>query len=533
MITKLPDKIIKKIAAGEVITCLSNIVKELLENAIDAKATSIIIQLEKAQLTISDTGSGILESDFDLLCEPHCTSKLSNHNFIDIQTYGFRGEALYSISMCSDIYIETKTQNDDLGWGLMYSNGKLQKKTRIAVAKVGTMVNIQNIFKNNFIKKYELTNSNMQYKNTIETIRAYQTVYYNKIQIILNDDIIDYQSDPFKKYYSLGGTYINDNNYKIFISEDIKKNTFILFINGRLVRDNILKKHVFKIIENKMIFIELQNVEIDVNIHPSKAEVMLNNKETIIEKILHLLRQYQHNITQSKIITTVNNNKENITSLDKSNPTRVYNKIYTEPAVRTLEDITSDNFSIKLQKKTANTNALIETQDALISNQIASINTNILTNKSIIDDNKQDIVLNDEMNVTSINSNKNAKISINNIVDKVNTISDSTIQSNTKNNTVIIKNDVTNDKNDIVANNISAKVNKRSMNIENKLNYKDCVFIGAIESSFFVQYDDKIIECFDTKISSRKDFIHSNERCTNDFKVIIDLKTIYKKFGRF
>lgn len=532
MITKLPDKIIKKIAAGEVITCLSNIVKELLENSIDAKATSIIIQLEKTHLTISDTGNGIYESDFELLCEPHCTSKLSNYNFIDIQTYGFRGEALYSISMCSDIYIETKTQNDELGWRLIYNNGKLQKKTRIAVAKVGTMINIQNIFKNNFIKKHELTNSSMQYKNAIEIIRAYQTVYYNKIQILLNEDIVDYQLDPFKKYYNLKGTYINNDNCKIFVSEDIKKNTFILFINNRLVRDNILKKHIFKIIENKMIFIELQNVEIDVNIHPSKDEIMLNNKEIIIEKIIHLLRQYQHNKVQSKVITTINNkNKENIPSLDKSNSQRVYSKVYTEPTVRTLEDIANDNFSMNLKKKTVNTNILIKTQDTPISNQIASINTNVLTNNSTINNNEQNNILDNETNIVSIDNNKN---NTSNIVDKVITTSDNVIQPNTKNTHIpAIKNDKINNKNNDANTGISTIINKENMDIKNKLNYKDCVFIGAIESSFFVQYGDKIVECFDTKINSRKDFIHLNEKYTTNFKVIIDLKTIYKKFGRF
>ena len=121
----LPDDLINKIAAGEVLERPSSAVKELVENSIDANAREINIFIRdgKTEIIVSDDGDGINSNQIELAVRRHATSKLSLKNFNNISSLGFRGEALLSIASVSEMLIKTKTENDDEGTSLEISSG--------------------------------------------------------------------------------------------------------------------------------------------------------------------------------------------------------------------------------------------------------------------------------------------------------------------------------------------------------------------------------------------------------------------------
>ncbi|ELQ75634.1 DNA mismatch repair protein - MLH1 family, partial [Trachipleistophora hominis] len=156
-IRKLPPSIINRISAGEVITRPLSVIKELLENSIDAGASVIRVGYAE-NIVMEDNGSGITEDDFELLCARYCTSKLSDEcdkkrDILDnVCTYGFRGEALASISDVSTVVVRTKTTNCAYGHVLVYEHGVLISKKKEAM-KNGTMITVKDLFGNNAMRK--------------------------------------------------------------------------------------------------------------------------------------------------------------------------------------------------------------------------------------------------------------------------------------------------------------------------------------------------------------------------------------------
>ena len=124
----LPQNLINKIAAGEVIERPSAVIKELLENSIDAKASNISILIREGGqklISVSDNGSGMTPSEISLAVERHATSKLPDDNLVDIKYFGFRGEALPAIGAVSNLQIVSRTKENDSGWKIDVKGGKI------------------------------------------------------------------------------------------------------------------------------------------------------------------------------------------------------------------------------------------------------------------------------------------------------------------------------------------------------------------------------------------------------------------------
>ena len=144
----LPDDLINKIAAGEVLERPSSAVKELVENSIDANAHEINIFIRdggKTEIIVSDDGDGINSNQIELAVKRHATSKLSLKNFNNISSLGFRGEALPSIASVSEMLIKTKTENDDEGTSLEISSG-VTESIKPVHQKKGTQITVRNLF---------------------------------------------------------------------------------------------------------------------------------------------------------------------------------------------------------------------------------------------------------------------------------------------------------------------------------------------------------------------------------------------------
>jgi DNA mismatch repair protein MutL len=186
----LPDDTIRKIAAGEVINRPASVVKELIENSLDAGSQKIIVELKeggKNLIKIIDDGIGMSRDDVRLSVHEHATSKLNSIDGLEsLTTYGFRGEALASISAVSRMKIETNDDDSNTGTSLSAEAGEIKEIKEIARAK-GTTISVQTLFYNLPVRRGFLKSDSYELKLITETISAYAIAYPN-IHFTLSSD---------------------------------------------------------------------------------------------------------------------------------------------------------------------------------------------------------------------------------------------------------------------------------------------------------------------------------------------------------
>ena len=312
-IHKLSDEIINTLDSNKTFTHLSTIVKELIENSIDAKATKINIKLLKGGLElieVKDDGVGMNKEILKKLCQRFSSSKIESYNDLStLETFGFRGEALSILSYISTLTIITRDKNSDIGYQAVFINGKIDKKNNIKniVCNIGTVVQVQNIFYNNPIRlNYYNKNKNEELEDIINTSAklAFHFIHIsfslctdnNRNNIFITNgisnenksesDILELRkklanklfnqdlSDGFFKFDNNEVPQDNNNissgiafnletinntmkNFKFVCyhtkpSNYIKKSKLIIFINNRLVKINSLKK-IFNDTYNKFL----------------------------------------------------------------------------------------------------------------------------------------------------------------------------------------------------------------------------------------------------------------------------------------
>lgn len=317
----LSEDTIQKIAAGEVIENPYSVIKELVENSIDSGATTIKVEIKNAgkkEIMISDNGCGIEENEIELAFTKHATSKLNNFEDIySILSFGFRGEALASISSISKVDINTRTKNSEFGIHCFIENTKIKRKNKIGM-NFGTTIYIRDLFYNVPIRKkflksdayessiittlmnsFALSNPNISFKYIKDSKVLFETTGKNQ----LKDNIKYIFKDDF--YKNLMAVDINDSDYKIYgyISNNHfykgSRNCQYLFVNGRYIFDekirNIIEKSISTLIPKGkfpsfVIFIEVNPSLIDINVHPNKRKI----KFIFEDKLLNLLN---NNIT--------------------------------------------------------------------------------------------------------------------------------------------------------------------------------------------------------------------------------------------
>ncbi|MCX8015490.1 MAG: DNA mismatch repair endonuclease MutL, partial [candidate division WOR-3 bacterium] len=172
----LPEETIRKIAAGEVVNRPASVVKELIENSIDAKSEKIVIELKeggKNLIKIIDDGIGMTRDDVRLAVHRYATSKLKTIDDLNsLMTYGFRGEALASIGAVSRMKIETNTDDKSTGTSLLVEAGEIKEIKEIARAR-GTTVSVQTLFFNLPVRRGFLKSDSYELKLIFETVSAY------------------------------------------------------------------------------------------------------------------------------------------------------------------------------------------------------------------------------------------------------------------------------------------------------------------------------------------------------------------------
>ena len=324
----LSDQVANKIAAGEVVERPASVVKELLENSLDAGATRIRIDAEaggKKLISIQDNGCGMVQDDAMLAFERHATSKIHDvDDLLGISTLGFRGEALPSIASVSRLQLETRTPEERAGTRVEIAGGKLLKVEEAGIPS-GTVILVRDLFFNVPARKKFLKAESTELSHIATLVTHYALAHPDKhfeLHSGTNAVLIAAPvKSPSERIYQIFGKetldqlipiaaesnlervglpepppWRRDPDYQApapgkvrlhgFVSkpelQKLNRNSIFLFVNGRLVRDrlvqhglteayrNILPPTVFPVV---LLFLELPATEVDANVHPAKTEV--------------------------------------------------------------------------------------------------------------------------------------------------------------------------------------------------------------------------------------------------------------------
>lgn len=312
MIKVLPKSVINKIAAGEVVERPASVVKELVENSIDAGATEIRILIEEfgtKKIQIIDNGSGISKIDFPNLFQKHATSKLSAiEDLNSISSFGFRGEALATISSVSEIKLETKNFDDEFGTSIEIKENKIINEKPSSIS-VGTSFTINNLFENIPARKKFLKAKSTENKAILDVI--YKYVLANpeiSFFISIDGSQKNFPKEDLKSRVSKVLNIEQNNLIEIYNDSQIKISGFVVhpkvflktrnfqyfFVNNRPISDGIigkaaldgydtfLMKHQYA---GVVIFINLPPSEVDVNVHPRKTEVRFSNSGEVYKAV--------------------------------------------------------------------------------------------------------------------------------------------------------------------------------------------------------------------------------------------------------
>jgi DNA mismatch repair protein MutL len=309
-IQKLSELVISQIAAGEVVERPASVVKELLENSLDARANNIIIEIQdggRRLIRVSDDGTGIPSPEITLAIARHATSKLTSaDDLYAIQTLGFRGEALASITAVSRLTLTTRHRSEQMGMELWAEGGEIRSQKSVGVP-AGTVVTVENLFFNTPARLKFLKSDNTEKRLISNIVNDYAMAYPKKRFVLIQDGREVFRSngtgnladvvakvfglEVFRKMIEVYGQEPIQNigeNIEVqgFVSlPEMHRNDrsrIVLFVNGRAVQDSGL---VYGITQAYHMLIEkgrypyavlLVNVPsdfVDVNVHPAKAEV--------------------------------------------------------------------------------------------------------------------------------------------------------------------------------------------------------------------------------------------------------------------
>lgn len=311
IISLLPDSVANQIAAGEVVQRPSSVVKELMENAIDAGATKIkvlVVDGGRTSIQVIDNGSGMSETDARLAFERHATSKIKKaEDLFTLSTMGFRGEALASIAAVAQVELVTRRADDELGTKVVISGSQLEEQEPTA-APVGSNFKIKNLFFNIPARRKFLKTTQTELNNIITEFERVALVNCNIDFALYNNDaeIISLPVSTFRqRVANLFGKKVNSQLIEVSVQSSMvnisgfvgtpesarKKGALqYFFVNGRYMRHPYFAKAVLEAYSQLIpagemvpffLRLEVAPEKIDVNIHPTKTEIKFEDEQNI------------------------------------------------------------------------------------------------------------------------------------------------------------------------------------------------------------------------------------------------------------
>lgn len=373
-IKELSEELIKQIAAGEVIERPASVVKELVENSIDAGAKKIEIEIQRAgkYIKVSDDGSGINSSDIELLFKRHATSKLKSFDDLwDINSLGFRGEALASISSVSKVTCASKHADESCGFEANVSNSKINKKAS-SISK-GTIFEINDLFYNVPAREKFLKSENTEIDHIYDYVLSLalshpeisftfinnkNTLLKSNISEDLKETIYELLGDDLRKNLipiSAKNSFVTVGGYisALEIYRSNKKSNFV-FINGRSVKCPLISKAISSAFEGLLppgkypvvvLNLTFKPKFVDVNVHPTKKEVRYTHPNDVYSLILRTIQDsvsdYYKNVYKEKSVYGLQNTEqlEGLSShVNNSSTSSFQNPSYTNAAFEFYEN---------------------------------------------------------------------------------------------------------------------------------------------------------------------------------------------------
>jgi len=339
----LPENVVNKIAAGEVVQRPGSAVKELLENSIDASGQNIELYIKRAGkslIHVIDDGIGMNEADALLCIQKHATSKISSYEDLEaIYTFGFRGEAISSIAAVSQLEIKTETHEDEIGTSLRFDSGEIIKEK--GSFPKGTSISIKNLFFNTPARRNFLKTDATELKHIIDTFNKISLSHPDISFRLFNDDeiIFDYKSGSLEERIS---QVFADNMLDALIPVEERtdfanlygfvgkpsmlkksKGEQYFFLNNRFVISRQINHAVFTAYENVLekgdypffiLFMDIDPHKTDVNVHPNKLEVRFDDEKSVYNFVLAIVKKClgTHDLVPSMMFTEVTNETEKL-----------------------------------------------------------------------------------------------------------------------------------------------------------------------------------------------------------------------------
>ncbi len=331
----LSDTVANKIAAGEVVERPASVVKELIENSLDAGAGDLRIDVEaggRRLIRVADNGVGMLRDDALLAFERHATSKLSDvKDLLSIATLGFRGEALPSIASVSRLLLETRSAEESTGAAVEFAGGKLLRCDEFP-GPTGTAVSVRDLFFNVPARKKFLRSDQTELAHIASLATHYSLAHPKKSFHLRHDsndllEVTPVETLRERVYQVFGGQVLEDLIDLDFVERELdiadaqervtrvfavrgfvsgphvqklNRNSIFLFVNGRLIRDRLLMHALSSAYHNLMppacypfalLFLDCDCEEVDVNVHPSKTEVRFRHGSFVHDFVCGSIRE--------------------------------------------------------------------------------------------------------------------------------------------------------------------------------------------------------------------------------------------------
>ena len=337
IIQLLPDHVANQIAAGEVVQRPASLVKELLENAIDAKATSVNLVIKDAGKTlvqVIDNGIGMSITDARFCFERHATSKIkAAEDLFNINTKGFRGEALASIAAIAHVELKTKRELDEVGTHIIIEGSSLRSQDA-AVVPIGTSISVKNLFYNIPARRNFLKSNAVETRHIIDEFHRVALAHSQVAFSLINNGSTVFNlpaSNMRQRIVNIFGTKTNEK--LVPVSEEteiVSLEGFVVkpefakkgrgeqffFVNNRFIKSPYLHHAIISAFEGLIkeggqpgyfLFLEVNTQSIDINIHPTKTEIKFDDEHAIYAM---LRASVKHSLGQFSIVPVLDFNKD-------------------------------------------------------------------------------------------------------------------------------------------------------------------------------------------------------------------------------
>ena len=338
IIQLLPDHVANQIAAGEVVQRPASVVKELLENAIDAGATAVKLLIKdagKSLIQVIDNGKGMSHTDARLSFERHATSKIKDaHDLFNLNTKGFRGEALASIAAIAHVVLKTKQENDELGTQLKIEGSKILSQEITSTSK-GTSIAVKNLFYNIPARRNFLKSDTIETRHIIDEFQRV-ALAHPKISFLLHhngNEVYNLKDNNLRKrVVAIFGAKMNEKLVPIQETTDLisstgfvakpefskkKRGEQFFFVNDRFIKSSYLNHAVVSAFEGLLengyyptyfLYLKVPPSSIDINIHPTKTEIKFDNEKAIYAILRATVK---HSLGQYNVAPVLDFNRDN------------------------------------------------------------------------------------------------------------------------------------------------------------------------------------------------------------------------------